>query len=328
MRSSIRRSAIGIGALLGAAAATGAASLLVFGTGPVALTSAAGGGGATGGLNLSSLQIGDGKRTTKGARRGYVYSCQSSFGMAGASVAGPWIHGSTWDATSKITVDGKVHWGKARLRVRWMAKKLKLSGNGLPKHVTGKFPISSSDDAYSVDHNPNSISAYKLLEKLPKNPKRARRPSCLSLGTIGVMRSGAALFDALDGGGNDAAAHEVQDRCGGHPQQSGVYHYHARPSCIGTGKKNRQSKLIGWALDGFPIYGPRGKGGRYLRNSDLDKCHGIKSRVRYRGKWRRIYHYVATMEYPYTLGCYRGTPVTGGSTGPSGGPPPGGPPGP
>ncbi len=23
-----------------------------------------------------------------------------------------------------------------------------------------------------------------------------------------------------------------------------------------------------------------------------------------------LYHYVATAEYPYTVGCYRGTPVT------------------
>ncbi len=29
------------------------------------------------------------------------------------------------------------------------------------------------------------------------------------------------------------------------------------PACIDTGSAGKQSKQIGWALDGFPIYGDR-----------------------------------------------------------------------
>jgi hypothetical protein len=32
--------------------------------------------------------------------------------------------------------------------------------------------------------------------------------------------------------------------------------------------------------------------------------------VLWNGKPTRIYHYVATAEYPYTLGCFRGTTGT------------------
>jgi len=118
-----------------------------------------------------------------------------------------------------------------------------------------------------------------------------------------------AIFDALDALDRDAVAHEIQDRCDGHPQMSGVYHYHSIPSCM-TGKesKKRHSGLVGFALDGFPIYGPRGDSGKLLANDDLDACHGQVGRIWLDGRWRRTYHYHATLEYPYTLGCYRGTP--------------------
>ena len=113
--------------------------------------------------------------------------------------------------------------------------------------------------------------------------------------------------------------------CAGHPQQSGVYHYHGLSSCLSAREGHKRSKLLGWALDGFPIYGPLGKRGRYLRNSDLDACHGVKSKVRFRGRLRRIYHYVANDEFPYVVGCFRGTPTTLDL--PQGGGPPGPPPG-
>ena len=116
-------------------------------------------------------------------------------------------------------------------------------------------------------------------------------------------------------------AHEIQDGCSGHPQAAGVYHYHSLPTCLNTGKsKRKHSKLVGWILDGFPIFGYRGKDGELMTNDDLDVCHGHTHKVKLEGKKRRTYHYHATLEYPYTIGCYAGTPV---ALGPPGGAPPG-----
>ena len=39
-------------------------------------------------------------------------------------------------------------------------------------------------------------------------------------------------FDALDALGRDAEAHEVQDACAGHPEQTSEYHYHSITNCI------------------------------------------------------------------------------------------------
>src|SRR6266540_246294 len=117
---------------------------------------------------------------------------------------------------------------------------------------------------------------------------------------------------SVDANDRDAVAHETQDACGGHPQQSGVYHYHSIPSCLTDGEAtNRPSGLVGYALDGIPIYGPRGEGGKLVTNDDLDACHGRTSWVTFNGKRVRIYHYQATLEYPYTVGCFRATPVSG-----------------
>lgn len=51
-------------------------------------------------------------------------------------------------------------------------------------------------------------------------------------------------------------------------------------------------------------------------------CHGRVSRVRWHGKKRRIYHYVATWEFPYTVGCFRGIETSSSTISPPmGGPP-------
>jgi YHYH protein len=312
-----RRSLKHIAALVGFAGGSLAICLTLFGGGKALQSSAATSAGAISSASnepdLTALPLGDGKTTTTSPQRGYLYECRRLSGGGGASTNGSWIHGSTYDLTNKATVDGAVSWpGQFKKRVK--GHSLRLSGNGLPKHTTGVYPVQQADDAYQVDRNPNRISSYALSFALSTKPKHHKSPQCVG-GQVGVMTSGVELFSAVDGEDRDAVAHEVQDSCSGHPERTGVYHYHGLPACIDTGSANKQSKLIGWALDGFPIYGPRGKGGRYLSNADLDECHGTVSKVNYLGKKRKLFHYVANYEFPYTVGCYRGTPV---STGPPG----------
>ena len=149
----------------------------------------------------------------------------------------------------------------------------------------------------------------------------------MDLGVIGVLNDGVPLFNALDAEGRDAVAHRTLDRCDGHPERSGRYHRHNLGACLLARTKGR-SKLVGYALDGFGVYLERDRNGRLLTNASLDACHGRTSRVRFGGRRQRIYHYVATREYPYTVGCYPGKPIsTGGGGPPTGPPPPGGPPG-
>jgi YHYH protein len=292
-------------------AALGGMLLATFGISVVAFGDA--------GVDPTRLPLGDGKVTTSGPKKGYVYVCHTSNAPAGAFRDGPWIKSDgTFDLTAKAVVDGSVAW-PGHVTFAKSGSALRVSGNGLPVTgtTTGVFPIASTDDAYQYDRNPNTIGASTVSYTLPASPKLASRPTCLSGGPIGIAKNGVAIFDALDANDRDAVAHETQDACGGHPQQSGVYHYHSIPSCLTDGEAtNKPSGLVGYALDGIPIYGPRGEGGKLVSNDDLDACHGRTSWVSLNGKRVRIYHYQATLEYPYTLGCYRGTAASAVGGGP------------
>lgn len=252
------------------------------------------------------LPLGDGKVLTTGAKRGYVYSCTQVGGGGGAFRDGPWIRSDgTWVPAEKVAVQGSVRWPQAAFDATRTGGELLLSGNGLPtNHATGTFPIAATDPAYAYDRNPNTIRAQAVDLELTGTPTVARRPSCLPMGPIGVMLNGVPIFNALDGQGQDAVAHEVQDACQGHPERSGAYHYHSLSTCLKDAGRGH-SRLVGYALDGFGIHGPRGTDGRRLTNAQLDACHGHTHAV----NGTRTYHYHATAEYPYTLGCFRGTPV-------------------
>ena len=122
------------------------------------------------------------------------------------------------------------------------------------------------------------------------------------MGMTGFALNGVAFYNALDDAGNDAAAHEVQDACDGHPQGKGQYHYHSSSPCL---PKAGDHAHVGWALDGYPIFGMRDAAGKLLTNADLDVCHGRAEKVTVDGR-TYDYAYRLTQEYPYTLGCFMG----------------------
>jgi len=263
----------------------------------------------------SKIPIGDGKVSTS-AKRGYVMSCQQRFNpnAGGAHKTGDWIKGNYWYPDLKPEVDGAVKWSGGGIKVIINGATRKITAKGVPSHVTGVYPVSRSDDAYQYDRNPNRIRTSRVSLNLPAEPQVASRASCVPMGMIGVSLTGAAIFNALDAPGRDAVAHEIQDSCSGHPERSGQYHYHGPSECmteLGRGSDGH-SGLVGYALDGFGIYGSNGAGGKHLSNANLDACHGHVETVVWDGKARAMYHYHLTDEYPYTLGCFKGTPQSSG----------------
>jgi hypothetical protein len=126
---------------------------------------------------------------------------------------------------------------------------------------------------------------------------------------VGIMLSGVVIFSAFDAEGRDAVAHEVQDTCDGHPQSTGFYHYHSLSDCIVDTATSGHSSLVGYAFDGFGIYGYYGEDGAELTNEDLDECHGHTHLIEWDGQMVEMYHYHATHEFPYVVGCFHGTPA-------------------
>ena len=46
------------------------------------------------------------------------------------------------------------------------------------------------------------------------------------------------------------------DQCLGHPAPGGRYHHHQNPRCLYATDSTKHSPILGYAFDGFPIYGP------------------------------------------------------------------------
>lgn len=254
-----------------------------------------------------ALPLGDGMYSTT-PKVGYLMSCVTQWSTT-KTHSGFWIQGNVWYPSEKIAVEGAVNWPGASTTISTSGTTMTITSNDLPTppETTGIFPIQSSDPAYQYDTNPNAIVAQSIHLTLPTNPTVAAQPTCVPMGMVGFATDGVAIFDALDNSGHDAVAHEVQDSCDGHPNGHGEYHFHGPSPCM---PNEMTSGLVGYALDGFGIYGEIDYStGKVLHDSDLDACHGTTSPVLWHGQLVNMYHYVLTAEFPYTIGCFRGTPV-------------------
>ncbi|OGO23272.1 MAG: hypothetical protein A2Y54_11100 [Chloroflexi bacterium RBG_16_51_16] len=260
-------------------------------------------------LDFTHLELGDNKISAS-PQRGFVFSCMTYYKGSGPAATGWWLNGDgTWDLTKKAVVDGSVSWTH-EFSITLSGDQRIITGNGLPDHTTGVYPISSTDDAYKVDRNPNEITNQTIALTLPANPSLSASATCVG-GEVGILLSGIAIFNAFDALGRDAAANEVQDGCDGHPQQNGFYHYHTLSECIEDVAAGH-SALMGYAFDGFGIFGYYSEDGKEITNADLDECHGHSHTIEWDGQTVEMYHYHATREFPYTVGCFRGDPVVRG----------------
>ncbi|MBS1511979.1 MAG: YHYH protein [Bacteroidetes bacterium] len=190
-----------------------------------------------------------------------------------------------------------------------------IKSNGLPDHKTVYYPTSNAlyenfsgttFGGNTFNKNPNTISAQTLTFKIPLNPTVASSHSATPLGPIGVSLNGVPFFNQY-AGPNQPLTNEVVsfDQYWGHPQQTGQYHYHVEPLYLTTVKASK-SALLGFLLDGFPVYGPEENGAAV---TGLDAYHGHTSVTA--DYPNGIYHYHITNTDPYINGSgFYGTPGT------------------
>ena len=155
--------------------------------------------------------------------------------------------------------------------------------------------------------NPNRISEKNLTFRFPVNPQEASSKSATPLGSIGISLNGVVFFNQY-AGPNQPLTNEINsfDQHNGHPAPGNEYHYHVEPMYL-TGKVGKDA-LLGFLLDGFPVYGPQ-ENGKAVSNADLDSYHGHKHATTEFPKG--IYHYHFTNEAPYLNGSgFFGTPGT------------------
>lgn len=187
-----------------------------------------------------------------------------------------------------------------------------IKAKGVPNHGSPYYSRTSSlYEAYNGNNanymqNPNSISEQNFTFRIPLNPTEATRKSATGFGAIGVAINGVAIFNQFAAPGDDLSQEiNTFDQYNGHPTSTGTYHYHIEPLYL---TNNNQSGLVGFLLDGFPIYGPQ-EDGKTITNADLDAYHGHSHVTA--DYPNGIYHYHITTESPYINGDgYFGTAGT------------------
>lgn len=184
-----------------------------------------------------------------------------------------------------------------------------IKSSGQPDHVSVYYPTNNTlYEAFSgttfggntFSKNPNSISAKSYTFKIPVNPQVAATHSATPLGPIGVSLNGVPFYNQY-AGPSQPLTNEVAsfDKYYGHPAQGGTYHYHVEPLYLTTVKKTKYA-LLGFLLDGFPVYGPQEETGVAVDAGTLDAYHGhthVTSDYP-----DGIYHYHITNSDPYING--------------------------
>ena len=190
-----------------------------------------------------------------------------------------------------------------------------IKTNGTPDYKSVYYPTSSNMyEAYSgttfgnvtFQKNPNTIGTQNYTFKIPLNPTVASNHAATPLGAIGVSINGVPFYNQYAGPAQPLT-NEIQsfDKYWGHPDGGSRFHYHVEPLYLTTVKASK-SALMGFLLDGFPIYGPEENGAAV---TGLDAYHGHTSAtVDYPNG---TYHYHVTNTDPYINGSgFYGTPGT------------------
>lgn len=218
-------------------------------------------------------------------------SCSLSLPVTTSSPTLPAVYNKIYGATS-ITFDGT-----------WVTIKC----NALPDHKSAYYPVGNPlHEAFSgttfsgvtFAQNPNNISTQNITLKIPVNPVAAASHATTPMGVMGVALNGVPFFNQYAAGGSPLSGEIASfDQWWGHPQMTGMYHYHVEPLYLTTVKTSKYS-IMGFLLDGFPVYGPKEENG--TDPTGLDVYHGhTHATVDYPGG---IYHYHFTTAAPYLNG--------------------------
>ena len=118
--------------------------------------------------------------------------------------------------------------------------------------------------------NPNVASNQNFVFQITRNPQQnTGTPTAVGLGHVGIFSNGVSIFNVSDAMSyNNAGVWNRNayywegpgfDNCLGHPQQQGEYHHHVSPKCLyNVNDSSVHSPIIGYAFDGFPVYGAYG----------------------------------------------------------------------
>ena len=191
-------------------------------------------------------------------------------------------------------------------QISYSANYVYIKGTGLASHPMG--PWYNNGAIFG-----NWPSNTKYIRRFPRSPAVAATKTTNGLGSIGLWVNGVAMYNLLDAFSyNTASGADVQsmmapasdwvrnavvteaptfDKSNAHQPPNGEYHYHDSPNALryqfgdnmtynaATGAYSEDatrlhhSPILGWAYDGYPIYGP------YAYANPNDPASGVRRMV-------------------------------------------------
>lgn len=250
-------------------------------------------------------------------------------------------------SSNVLDVNNNAHF-TGDLVISVLADKCIFKTNAIPNHDFNDggraFPndVSEQDDEFEITTQPQLAAQTTALSLQTDNAIMLNgvKVDVLAAGCYGIANGKIGCNDMNQPWRYDpmhAANGFNVDSHNAHAQPDGTYHYHGSPLALFQRDDNNPSPVVGFAADGFPIFGsyfddngqvrkakssyrlkagsrPAGDGepgGTYdgtFRDDyvfvaglgDLDMCNGMTV--------NGVYGYYITDTYPYVLGCFSGTP--------------------
>jgi hypothetical protein len=128
-----------------------------------------------------------------------------------------------------------------------------ITANGVPDHPSGH-------------RNPGRVEAQEYSFRVPLNPKPAATATYIRHSPFGVAINGVVFDPSTNEYWNSDRRWMIEaltrvdlgtDANHAHVQPGGKYHYHGLPTALlDRLEAKKKMTLVGYAADGFPIYGP------------------------------------------------------------------------
>jgi hypothetical protein len=198
---------------------------------------------------------------------------------------------------------------KDNVTLEFTKSDLIVRSHNLPNHPTAVFP----DRWRALDGNPNYIQEQRQTWRIPLEPRvnpdhvaidPQNENGALPGGPIGVAVNGVIFFNPFDADSVEAIWR--LDRCCGHPSPGFEYHYHKYPVCVKSPWSDdgtAHSPLIGFAFDGFPIYGPYEAPGELAKDSAKNPLNAFNVHYDEQRGW---HYHVTPGKFPHLIGGFWG----------------------
>ncbi|HVU64797.1 MAG TPA: YHYH protein [Phycisphaerales bacterium] len=210
------------------------------------------------------------------------------------------------------------------VKTRWDDRWLYVESDGLP-HAPGAksagayaYPLMVGIKSWQQQVPLPQAYVGDNAWRIPLKPELADQAisgkTRLYRGAIALAANGVPIFNALNNRGDDAFKAGELDEYGGHCGRADDYHYHIAP--LALQKVVGKNRPIAYALDGFPIFGlfdPAARAGEDKacplggteKLDELNGHFGAPTPGSPSGT-KGLYHYHASVLYPYINGGVRG----------------------